>query len=168
METKQKSVKWLNIFLLIINLSALGTFLYMNQSNEKEIADAYSSDEYLKAKLNLTENQFEKVMALDQQVFRNYQMLIDIQCEANFELVKELSSENPSKDELKRLIDKIGKYHSLIKRQTVAHFENIRSVCNDEQKLLLHNLLLEMMEAGEQCQYCNKANCSRKNELLKK
>ncbi len=165
METKQKSIKWLNIFLLVINLSAFATFLFMNQSHETKKVDAYSSDEYLKEKLNLSDSQFEKIMEMDRKIFRNYQLLIDVQCETNFELVKELSSENPSKEELKRLTDKIGKYHALIKRQTVTHFENIRSICNDEQKLLLHNLLLEMMETGDQCQYCNKANCSRRNQL---
>jgi len=168
MEKKQQTIKWLNIFLLIINLSAFATFLYMNQTQEAETTDAYNSDEYLKEELKLSDEQFKKIIELDQKVFRNYQVLIDIQCETNFELVKELSSENPSEEVLKSLTDKIGKYHTAVKRQTVTHFQNIKSVCNEEQIVLLDNLLLEMMEAGNQCQYCNKANCSRRNQLNKK
>ncbi|WP_346863250.1 hypothetical protein [uncultured Draconibacterium sp.] len=167
MEKKQQTIKWLNIFLLIINISAFATFLYMNQTQKSETSDAFNSDEYLKEVLQLTDKQFEEIMELDQKVFRNYQVLIDIQCETNFELVKELSSENPSEDELKRLTDKIGKYHTAVKRQTVTHFQNIKSVCNEDQKLLLDKLLLEMMEAGDQCEYCNKASCSRRNQLDK-
>ncbi|WP_346857473.1 hypothetical protein [uncultured Draconibacterium sp.] len=168
MEKKQQTIKWLNIFLLIINISAFATFLYMNQTQKSETSDAFNSDEYLKEVLQLTDKQFEEIMELDQKVFRNYQVLIDIQCETNFELVKELSSENPSEDELKRLTDKIGKYHTAVKRQTVTHFQNIKSVCDEDQKLLLDKLLLEMMEAGDQCEYCNKASCSRRNQLDKK
>lgn len=168
MEKKQQTIKWLNIFLLIINISAFATFLYMNQSQDTNTSDVYSSDEYLKDELNLSDDQYKQIIEMDQKVFRNYQVLIDIQCETNFQLIKELSSENPSDEELKRLADKIGKYHSAVKRQTVNHFQNIKSVCNEEQKLLLDNLLLEMMEAGDQCQYCNKANCSRRNQLDKK
>jgi arsenate reductase-like glutaredoxin family protein len=168
MEKKQQTIKWLNIFLLIINISAFATFLYMNQSQKSETTEAFNSDEYLKEVLQLTDKQYEAIMELDQKVFRNYQVLIDIQCETNFELVKELSSENPSEDELKRLTDKIGKYHTAVKRQTVTHFQNIKSVCDDNQKLLLDKLLLEMMEAGDQCEYCNKASCSRRNQLDKK
>lgn len=165
MDKTQKSIKWLNILLLIINLSAFATLLYMNQSEETENNELYSSDEYLRDRLQLNDAQFEKILEMDQKVFRNYQVLIDIQCETNFELVKELSSENPSKETMKNLTDKIGKYHALVKRQTVEHFENIKSVCNEEQKILLDELLLEMMEAGENCTYCNKANCSRRNQL---
>jgi hypothetical protein len=79
-----------------------------------------------------------------------------------------LSSENSSNEEIKKIVDKIGRYHALVKRQTVKHFENIKSICNDEQKQLLDKLLIEMMEAGNQCQYCNKTNCSRRNQLNNK
>lgn len=167
MDKKQKTIKWLNIFLLIINLSAFATFLYMNQTQETETSEAYSTDEYLKEQLKLSEEQYQEIIELDQKVFRNYQILIDVQCETNFKLIKELSSEEPSKEEMKRLTDKIGKYHALLKRQTVHHFQNIKSICNKEQIILLDNLLLKMMKAGDQCQYCNKANCSRRDEINK-
>jgi len=167
MEKKQKSLKWLNIFLLVINLSAFATFLYMNQSSnsDTELTDVYKSDEYLKQRLNLSDDQFEQIIAMDQKVFRNYQVLIDIQCETNFELIKELSSPNVSEEKMKELTQKLGTYHTAIKRQTVKHFENIREVCNTAQQELLNNFLLEMMNAGDQCQYCNKEDCSRRKML---
>ncbi len=169
MEKKQKSLKWLNIFLLIINLSAFATFLYLNQPDEIEpdLNEVYKSDEYLKQRLNLSDEQFEKIIEMDQKVFRNYQVLIDIQCETNFELIKELSSTDVSEETMKDLTKKLGSYHTAIKRQTVKHFENVKSVCNPAQQELLKNLLLEMMEAGDQCQYCNKEDCSRRKMLEK-
>lgn len=167
MEKRQKSLKWLNIFLLVINLSALGTFLFINQidSSNSEVNDVYKSDEYLKQRLNLSNEQFDKIIEMDQKVFRNYQVLIDIQCETNFELIKELSSEDVSEEKMKELTQKLGTYQTAIKRQTVKHFQNVRSVCEPEQQLLLNNLLMEMMEAGDQCQYCNKEDCSRREMI---
>ncbi len=168
MNTKQNTMKWLNIFLLVINISAFGAFLFMNQNQDTEYIDQYSSDEFLKERLKLSEEQFQEVLKMDQKVFRNYQLLIDMECETNFELIKQLSSEESSPEEIKQLIDKLGRQHALVKRQTVQHFQNIKSICDPEQKLLLDELLLEMMEAGNQCRYCNKANCSRRNQLNQK
>jgi hypothetical protein len=165
MKNKQNIIKWLNVFLLVINISAFAAFLFMNRSQETGITDQYSSDEFLRDRLKLTDAQYEKIIEMDEEVFRNYQLLIDIECESNFDLIKQLSSENSSNEEIKKILDKIGKYHALVKRQTVKHFENIKSICNDEQKQLLDKLLIEMMEAGNQCQYCNKTNCSRRNQL---
>lgn len=168
MKSRQNIIKWLNVFLLVINISAFTTFLIMNREQDSGPADQYSSDEFLRDRLKLTEAQYNKIIEMDREVFRNYQLLIDIECEANFELISQLSSEVSSNEDIKRTLDKIGKYHALVKRQTVKHFQNVKSICSEEQKLLLDNILLEMMEAGNQCQYCNKANCSRRNQINSK
>jgi predicted transcriptional regulator len=168
MESKGKAVKWLNIFLLVINISAFATFLFMNSRQETGFDDQYSSDEFLRDRLQLSDDQYEQILEMDQTVFRNYQLLLDIECESNFELIKALSSENTSNEEISEIVEKIGRYHGLVKKQTVKHFQNIKSICTEEQKELLDALLLEMMEVGDQCQYCNKKNCSRRNQIEQK
>ncbi|QGY45552.1 hypothetical protein GM418_18300 [Maribellus comscasis] len=168
MESKGKAVKWLNIFLLVINISAFATFLFMNSRQEIGFDDQYSSDEFLRDRLQLSDDQYEQILEMDQKVFRNYQLLLDIECESNFELIKALSSENTSNEEISEIVEKIGRYHGLVKKQTVKHFQNIKSICTEEQKELLDALLLEMMEVGDQCQYCNKENCSRRNQIEQK
>jgi hypothetical protein len=168
MESKGKAVKWLNIFLLVINISAFATFLFMNSRQETGFDDQYSSDEFLRDRLQLSDDQYEQILEMDQKVFRNYQLLLDIECESNFELIKALSSENTSNEEISEIVEKIGRYHGLVKKQTVKHFQNIKSICTEEQKELLDALLLEMMEVGDQCQYCNKKNCSRRNQIEQK
>ncbi|MCG6186764.1 hypothetical protein [Maribellus maritimus] len=168
MESKGKAVKWLNIFLLVINISAFATFLFMNSRQETGFDEQYSSDEFLRDRLKLSDAQYEQILEMDQKVFRNYQLLIDIECESNFELIKALSSENTSNEEIYEIVEKIGRYHGLVKKQTVKHFQNIKSICTEEQKERLDALLLEMMEVGDQCQYCNKENCSRRNQIKQK
>jgi hypothetical protein len=98
-------------------------------------------------------------------VNRAYQLLLDKQCEFNFAMLEELSSVNPSQSKLDSIANRYGNYQTLLKKQTIRHFMNVRSVCNDEQMVLLHNLLQSMMDLGEKCAECNKINCERRDRI---
>lgn len=163
----QQTFKWLNIFLLIINISAFITFLAMNRQNGPEHDKKFSSDDFLQSELNLTPEQFKKVSALNIDVFRLYQVFLDKKCELNFQLVDELSSAKPSDEKMDSLANRIGQLDAALKKQTVRHFKNIKSVCTDQQKLLLDELLKEMLDAGDQCKICNKIDCARRDRLKK-
>ena len=169
METPKSNriIQWLNIFLLVINLSAFGTILLMNKQAPQKSLDKYSSDEFLKKELKLTSEQYRKILLMDSEVFRIYQSLLDMECASNFRLVEEMTSESPSKAKTDSIALTIGKLRSGIKKQTVRHFENIKSICTPEQKVLLNQILKEMMELGDQCDFCNKRECSRRDQLNK-
>lgn len=168
MTKKQRIIAWLNIFLLIINSSALITFLWMNSGGEAEHDKRYSSDEFIRKELHLSDQQFQKVSALNNMVFRAFQALLDRKCELNFDLIDELASPEPSKAVMDSLTDRIGKIDALLKKQTVRHYQNVKSVCDDHQKELLNQLLKDMLEAGSQCKYCNKIDCARRDRLTAK
>lgn len=168
MSKKQRILTWLNIFLLVINISAFATILLMNDVKQNDHDERFSSDEFLKTELGLSEQQYKKVLELNSNVFRSYQAFLDYKCELNFSLIEELSSENPSDSIMNSLATRIGNMEANIKKQTVKHFKNIRSICNEEQKVLLDQLLKDMLDAGEQCKYCNKMNCARRDQLEKK
>lgn len=161
---RQKSIQWLNIFLLVINLSALFTLFFLNSSGGDELDQKYSSDEFLRKELKLTNTQYKEIQDLDSRVFRAYQILLDAQCEYNFKMVEELSSETPSKEVLDSLANRIGKMQASLKRFSVTHFLNIKSVCTHEQDEKLDVLLREMMEVEDQCKYCNKKTCERRDQ----
>lgn len=167
---KHKVIRWLNIFLLVINLSAFTTILFLNKQNNITSNEnkKFSSDEFIRKKLKLNDKQFKEVSTLDNNVFRSYQLLIDMHCETNFDLLDELSSEHPSKVRLDSLANRIGKMKAAITRQTIRHFLNIKKICNPEQKVLLQKLLQEMLAVGKECPYCNKRECSRRDRLLNK
>jgi hypothetical protein len=166
--TKQQLIfKWLNIFLLIINITAFVTFLVMNPQNSPEHNTKFSSDEFLQTELGLSSDQFRKVSALNIDVFRLYQVFLDKKCEINFELVDELASEKPSEEKMDSLSNRIGQIDAALKKQTVRHFKNVKSVCTEDQKILLDQLLKEMLDAGEQCKICNKIDCARRDRLSK-
>lgn len=127
----------------------------------------FNSDEFLRKELNLSDEQFHALSKLDGDVFRSYQLLLDKQCEFNFSLLEELSAEIPNPYNLDSIATRIGHYQALMKKQTIKHFINIRNVCNEDQEGLLDNLLNEMMELGEQCAYCNKKDCERRDRIEK-
>ncbi len=165
---KHKVIRWLNFFLLVINISAFTTILFLNKQNNTFTTEnkKFSSDEFIRKELKLNDKQFKKVSALDNNVFRSYQLLLDMQCETNFGILDELSSEHPSKERLDSLARRMGNLKGAITRQTIRHFLNIRKICNPEQKLLLQKLLQDMLAVGKECRFCNKRECSRRDRLL--
>jgi hypothetical protein len=168
MTKNQQIFKWLNIFLLIINVSAFVTFLLMNRQNSSLHDTKFSSDQFLQTELELTPDQYKKVSALNNDVFRLYQVFLDKKCELNFQLVDELASQKPSDEKMDSLSNRIGQLDAALKKQTVRHFKNVKSVCTEKQKLMLDELLKEMLDAGDQCKICNKIDCARRDRLSKK
>jgi hypothetical protein len=166
---KHKIISWLNLFLLVINISAFTTILFLNKQNNVigNENKKFSSDEFIRKELKLNPRQFKEVSAMDNNVFRSYQLLLDMHCETNFDLLDELSSEHPSKVRLDSMANRIGKIKGAITRQTIRHFLNIRSICNPDQKIRLRKLLQEMLAVGKECRFCNKRECSRRDRLLK-
>jgi hypothetical protein len=153
---------------MVINISVFVTFLLMNHTSRTERDERFSSDKFLKAELGLSDEQYRKISALNSNVFRSYQAFLDYKCELNFRLIEELSSESPSDSLMDSLAKRIGEMEANMKKQTIKHFANIKSICTRDQKLLLDQLLKDMFEAGNQCKYCNKVNCSRRDQLGKK
>ena len=135
--------------------------------SDNSATEYYKSDAFLKDALNLTEEQYEEISRMDQKIFRVYQNILDMQCASNFRLMELLSSKNPDPHAMDSIAKQIGHLHAGLKRQTIRHFMNIKSICTEEQSLLLEQLIKEMMNLENQCQFCNKAYCSRRESLKK-
>lgn len=164
---KDRIIQWLNIFLLVINISAFGTILLLNRQTPRKSMEKYNSDDFLRKELKLSDEQFNKISMMDSEVFRIYQSLLDMECASNFRLVEEMTSPAPSKARMDSIAQNIGKLQAGLKKQTIKHFDNVKSICNDEQKILLDQVLKEMMELGDQCEFCNKRECARRDQLNK-
>jgi hypothetical protein len=166
MKKHQRIIGWLNIFLLLINVTAFATILYLNNNSSESPNDKYISDHFLKEELKLTEDQYENLSMLDEKIFRSYQILLDLKCEATFGLIDEMSKDNPSKQAVDSILTKIGRLESSIKRQTANHFTNIKSIVTEDQQILLDKLFQNMLEMNNQCSLCNKKKCARRNKLV--
>jgi len=138
---------WLNVFLLVINISAISTILLTNSSSPAVVeSDQFSSDEFLREALDLSNEQFRQISEMDAKIFRVYQSVIDMQCEEQFKLLNELTQEVPNAQYMDSLATNIGRLHTGIKRQTIKHFMNIKTIVDDEQLVLLDHILIDMME----------------------
>lgn len=177
METsrQQRILRWLTLFLFVINVSAFTTLLFLNKQNNvftnnttTGVDDYLKSDEFFQKQLDLNPEQYKQVSNLDNNVMRAYQLILDLQCEVNFEILDELSSPNPSVSKLDSMAQRLGRLNGALKKQTIKHFLNIRSLCTPEQQVKLRKLLTELLEVEKDCRYCNKKECSRRDRILKK
>lgn len=161
-----RSVRWLNYLLLIINLTALCTLIFFRPHHEPETENLQvTSLEFLREELGLTDEQYQEVVRLDESTYRTYHLIIDLLCEANIELLEELTKETPDQEVLDRLTKKIGNLNTSLKKATIRHFDHIRSICNEEQKARLIGIFKEIMQLEEQCDICNRKECPRKIRL---
>jgi len=161
-----RAIRWFNYLLLIINLSALLTLVFFKSAGGTgESQQAVTSLEFLRDELGLTNEQYQVVIKIDEKTFRTYHLVVDLLCEANIELLEEMSKEMPDQGELDRLARRIGNLNTTLKKETIKHFEHIRSICDEEQKARLTALFKEIMQLEEQCELCNRKECPRKERL---
>ncbi|HDJ34479.1 MAG TPA: periplasmic heavy metal sensor [Bacteroidetes bacterium] len=161
-----RSIRWLNYLLLIINLTALCTLIFFRPHHEPDRENLQvTSLEFLREELGLTGEQYQEVVRLDETTYRTYHLIIDLLCEANIELLEELAKETPDQEVLDRLTRKIGNLNTSLKKATIRHFDHIRSICNEEQKARLIGIFKEIMQLEEQCEICNRKECPRKTRL---
>lgn len=62
------------------------------------------------------------------------------------EIVTEISKENPDEDYLESVIAKFGEYHADLKRTTVGFYNQLSSVCTDEQRGRLEFMFRDMLD----------------------
>ncbi len=160
-----RAIRWFNYLLLIINLAALFTLIFFRQTGTAAEKNEVSSLEFLRDELGLTDDQYQEVIRLDEATFRAYHLVVDLLCEANIELLEEMSKDMPDQEVIDKLTKKIGTLNTTLKKETVKHFEHVRSICDDEQKARLTALFKDIMQLEDQCAICNRKECPRKERM---
>jgi Spy/CpxP family protein refolding chaperone len=163
---RNRAFKWFNYLLLVVNLTALITIFMVNRPTETGTKENQEiSLKFLKERLNLTPDQYQELIKVSEKTFRAYHVNIDLLCEANIQLLEEISKDNPDQEEIEKLVKKIGNINTTIKRNTAKHFEQVKAICNEEQRAKLVLLFKEIMQLEEQCAICNRKECPRKERL---
>jgi hypothetical protein len=167
---KQRIIKWLNFLLLIINITAIITILYLNnpsaaKDNKSENATKFSSLEYLRDRLRLSNEQYQELIKLTEKTYRVYYLNLDLICESNIELLEEMSKDSIDPIKMDKLTNRIGLLNENLKKNTVKYFESIKTICNDDQKYELVQLFKDIMQLEDQCKLCNRKECPRKDRI---
>jgi hypothetical protein len=166
-EKTNRTLLWLNFILLIIICSAIVTFLIMGKSDNsaKNDAGVVNSMDMLKNELDLSADQYQKIIVQNDHTFRLYNLVLDMMCETNVALLEELGKPESDPVVLDSLAHKYGLLSTSLRRHTVDYFVNVKKICTPEQQKKLTMIFKEMMEMDKQCETCNKKDCPRKERL---
>lgn len=159
-------IRFLNIGFLIINISAFITILLMGQKPLPSLENRdIRSVSFLQEKLLLTREQNQEVLKMSESIFRRYNRTLDLICQNNVSLLEEMAKQEPDQEQLRRLTARIGRMHMNLKNLTVEYFDNVRSICTQEQNARLASLFAQMMQLDLQCQSCSHTECPQKQRL---
>jgi hypothetical protein len=166
-EKTNRILFWLNLLLLIIICSAITTFVVMTSTNKSTANNSgvINSMSRLKEELALTDEQYEKVNLLNDKTIRLYNIVMDMMCQANLEMLEELSRNDFNSSKLDSLAKNYGVLNTSLRRHTIEYFKNVKSICNEDQKKRLTLIFKQIMELEEQCVICNKKDCPRKDRI---
>ncbi|MFO8235938.1 MAG: hypothetical protein R6U04_11105 [Bacteroidales bacterium] len=153
------------ILLVVINLAALGTFLYQNYQ-EKQSSTEYLSKKqeyrrhapdsmkypragdhfgrFLKNKLNFDEeqfNEFNKLRAKTKEKQFNLHKKIK---EHRSEMMEELASDSPDEEKLHEINDSITTMQSDLNKILFNYFQKVREISNPDQRETFNQMIKEM------------------------
>jgi hypothetical protein len=166
-EKSNRILLWFNMIILLVITSAVVTFFVMKSSGEKAKKDTgvINSMDLLRKELNLTDDQYRKVLVENDRTIRTYNLVLDMMCETNVSMIEELAKENSDPAVLDSLARKVGFLSTSLRRHTTDYFINLKSICDEEQQKQLTLIFKKMMQLEDQCKTCNKKDCPRKERI---
>lgn len=157
----------LNIALLIVNLSALATIVFMARPGDPaETTRDIRSVHFLREQLDLTDEQFHEIVDMSERTFQRYNRTLELICRTNVRLLEEMARQKPDANELRRMTGLIGRLHTNLKNLTVEYFETVRGICSEEQNAKLAFIFKDIMQLEAQCEQCNIPDCESRDQLL--
>lgn len=150
------------VILIIINISALFTIILHNRTERKHFSEEAFQDNnprqqgmnyFLRNELNLNDDQYNSFQEINRTYFKKSR---DIALELNSNrilMIEEIAKENPNLDKLDQIAKEIGNLHYELKTNTIDHFLELKSVCNDEQQIILQQFFLKLINDQDQEQF---------------
>jgi hypothetical protein len=143
---KNKVFFWMVVFILIINLSALITFLvYYSKTNrpEKELV-AGQSCQQLCRKLTLTPEQSKSVEIIQKEFSEKLDPIVSAIKENRMLMLDELSKDKPDTTLIKNYLSAIGDLQKELQKAAVWQFMSMKKICNADQCRKLSNLYYDL------------------------
>jgi Spy/CpxP family protein refolding chaperone len=158
---KNRLVFWVLIFLVIVNLSALVTFLIYQQNKPKtEGCSNMSPGSSFREELNLTVKQSEKITSINNRQREIAEPIVEAIKEKRSEIVEELSKKLPDTAALSLLAFKLSGLQYQLQRANIRQYLELKTVVTAEQAQKLSALYRElygcpMKEKGMQYKHRN-------------
>jgi Spy/CpxP family protein refolding chaperone len=143
------------ILLLVINISALATFLFTSNLKQKRFEDIQKTREqiefngmhkFLKDELKLNEEQFQIFREAGRKYFRQNREIAQKLDDKRLEFINELTSNQPDDVKLDKISREIGDLHYELKKNTIDHYFELKIICNPEQQKTMDKLFMQMIQ----------------------
>ncbi len=148
----KKTLAWLLIFSLIINISTLATFGYHRWFEPKrQTFDRGRSrhQEFLSKKLGLTEEQSQKFQTLRSELWQQLKPLKSQLDEERRHLFQIQNQDTVKIEEVYISIDKISEIQKQMQRKTVENMMAHQSILTPEQRKTFFSMMAKRMPMGE-------------------
>lgn len=151
--TKRRLVIWGFSILILLNLSALATIAYYRffrpPREEVRIHPAWRKhkpEPCLWKALNFTDAQKAQFDTVKNTYRNRSTKIIHALRQKRVAIIKELSTNEPDNAKLEKLADEIGKLHADLKKESIHHLLELKTICNTEQNEMLSLHFNRMLE----------------------
>ena len=141
---KKRLGVWSLIFLIMLNLAILISFLFFTNKNRSETKATCSSsgcgNQAMSTELGLTPVQSEKVVKINADYRANAEPVSLKIKDLRNEILTQLESASPDTIVLKRITDTLGELQKEIQHSNIRQYLELKKVCTPEQALRLSAL----------------------------
>jgi len=143
---KYRFAIWSVIILSVIILSSVGTFFILKTSHKEPENKRFSQImHFFKDELKLTPEQ-EKIFSVSRhEFFRHSKTIFDSLENKRQLMILEMCKPKPDTLVLYQIADQIGFLHAELKRTSIKHLLNLRSICTPEQVKKLNTINGELI-----------------------
>ena len=140
---------WIIIASLAINVAAITTIIIFMGSARNFHPQMIKNGEppaFLRNELGLSPMQSRNFDRMHIEFREKTSGVIHELDSLRYEMMEELSNENPDSLKLDKIAEEIGTWHSKLKKQTIYHFKQMKRNCNIEQRRNLSKIYRKMQE----------------------
>ena len=143
---KNRTIFWILIFLVLVNLSILGGYLFfMSNSQNKSQSGTHGGKGWaLKKELSLTPDQTLKVQQINAEYKASSEpLIVNIQA-TKAGLLEELSKENTDTAIVSKLAEIVNTEQKELQMANIHQFLDLKKVCTPEQTIILSQIYSEL------------------------
>lgn len=156
METYHKNrwLFWVLIFLIIVNLAALGTYFFFPRQQTVIACEegAVTPGCVYQTRLDLTDEQAHQVDLISEDYLKTSRPIAHEIKSIRGSILDELTVDQPDTSYLNELSSALAELQGQLQRKNIEHYMALKEVCNPEQAMRLSNLYRELYGCPMQVQ----------------
>lgn len=143
---KNKLLVWVLIFLVVVNIAALGSFFLFSKSQESRSCCSPEEQQCnaFRNELNLSAGQEVKVTAINRRYKEAAEPVALAIKEVRAAILTELEKEQPDTMQLNAMTDRLTHLQVTIQKENIKQYSELKRVCTPEQAQMLSALYRDL------------------------